>query len=484
MNTRTQLKLKATRHDLSALSRRGSVIVWVAAMLIVIMGFTALAVDVGYLYTVKADLQLAADSAALAGAEGLPKGTAAARSRAIEYAAKNDANGAPVTIGSSDIEFGVWSTVSQSFTPIGANSSVAPDAVRVTTNLTESNGNSVGLHFAKALGMSQANVAASAVAFYRAREIVVVLDYSGSMNDDSELGSIDSIGAAALYSNLYQIWTDLGMPTYGNMQFDPVYISSSNVSTVKNTLGLNNVSYPYPSGSWNDYIDYVMNDNDVEDAGYRKRYGYLTFMDYLLSQKPMSNQTPDLWKVSAQPITAVKNAVTLFLSYMHQVETNDRVGLVSYTYSDGAAKLEVPLTTDFSLIETTSRHLQAGHYDNYTNIGAGIQRARQELNDNSKPGTYKLIVLLTDGVANRPSNTSAARQYTLDQAAAAEADGYPIITISLGAGADTGLMQQVADITGGIHFNVPGGQSVDAYESDLMDVFREVAAHRPLKLVR
>jgi hypothetical protein len=63
-------------------------------------------------------------------------------------------------------------------------------------------------------------------------------------------------------------------------------------------------------------------------------------------------------------------------------------------------------------------------------------------------------------------------------------DGYPIITVSLGSGADTDLMEQIATITGGVHFNVPGGQSVEQYEEDLKDVFREVAADRPLKLVK
>src|SRR5690606_31314636 len=116
--------------------------------------------------------------------------------------------------------------------------------------------------------------------------------------------------------------------------------------------------------------------------------------------------------------------------------------------------------------------------------GAGILKARQELNNNGREGTFKFIVLLTDGIANRPTNASVAKNYTLQQANAAKADGYPILTISLGAEADVNLMQQVANITGGVHFNVPGGQSVSAYTEDLMDVFSQVAAHRPLKLVR
>ena len=45
-------------------------------------------------------------------------------------------------------------------------------------------------------------------------------------------------------------------------------------------------------------------------------------------------------------------------------------------------------------------------------------------------------------------------------------------------------MQQVADITNGMHFNIPGGGSVASYEADLNDTFKEIAAYRPLRLVK
>ncbi|MCG8585119.1 MAG: hypothetical protein MI757_10440, partial [Pirellulales bacterium] len=91
----------------------------------------------------------------------------------------------------------------------------------------------------------------------------------------------------------------------------------------------------------------------------------------------------------------------------------------------------------------------------------------------------------TDGEANAPySSTSASKQYVKDQAEVAAGMRVPIVTISLGAGADKELMDDVAEMTSGIHFNIPGGQSVAEYEEDLKDVFREIAADRPLKLVQ
>ena len=51
--------------------RKGTIIVMVAVMLVVLLGCVALAVDIGYLYVARAELQRAADAAALAGAQAM-----------------------------------------------------------------------------------------------------------------------------------------------------------------------------------------------------------------------------------------------------------------------------------------------------------------------------------------------------------------------------------------------------------------------------
>ena len=52
---------------------RGQAMVIVALSLVVLLGATALSVDVGMQFNTKAKLQAAADAAALAGAQDLPK---------------------------------------------------------------------------------------------------------------------------------------------------------------------------------------------------------------------------------------------------------------------------------------------------------------------------------------------------------------------------------------------------------------------------
>ena len=95
-----------------------------------------------------------------------------------------------------------------------------------------------------------------------------------------------------------------------------------------------------------------------------------------------------------------------------------------------------------------------------------------------------MIVLMTDGIANRPTNESTARALVLSEANACSAARIPVVTVSLGAGADVELMQQVADTSGGVHFNIPGGQTGSECEQDLQQIFGQVAASRPLSLVQ
>jgi len=481
--------MKTYRHHVR---RQGVVLIIVALVILVLVAIVALAVDAGYAIVVKADLQATADAAALAGASGLSTSEQEARLRAAQYALKNTVNGHPVALQPFDIQLGTWDpSAHPPFNPSGS----PPHAVKVTAYLTAARGNPVGMFFAKVFGRQSVDVTATATAVFGSRDIALAMDYSGSMAYDSQFRHWRRLGLNEIILNLRHIWEDLGSPQYGNMQLDPVPLTGTSTQ-IKRALGLvyddasgtHTVPYPYPHhpSGWDGYISYVKNDPDLASAGCSNRYGYLTLMDYWQTNKgpilESYNMTPDLWRTREQPVTAVKDAVTIFLAFLRQVETDDRVALVAYTSADGTAVLEVPLTTDFALIETTSRHRQAGHYHDMTNMAAGIEKARNELVARGRPGSLRMVVLLSDGVANYPSS-STAKQRAIDQAYLAAEDHLPIVTVSLGAQADTRIMQQIADITGGIHFNIPGGDDVSDYEDALLTAFALIAGQRPLKLV-
>jgi hypothetical protein len=455
--------------------RRGAIVVLAAFLVIVMVAMLAFSIDIGYMLLGRAEIQRAVDAGALGGAGMLAEGPDAARQTALDFTMLNPVGRRNLRPANIEIEVGQWNIESRTFVPAFEQVS----SVRVFARQDDQ-----PLFFGRIFGGDHHSVEAEAIANYQPRDIMVVLDYSSSMNDDSELGLISELGRTAIEENLRQIYTELGSPRFGKMQWQPVYISSNSTRVVKKQLGLQNVRYPYPSGSWEDYFNYVQTSSVINRAGYRKRYGYLTLVNYWLEVRPTYGETPDLWKTSEQPITAVKDAMTVFLDYIGGGNTSDRVGLAVYTSEDGTSKLEKGLTDNYQLIEEISRQRQAGHYTRSTNIGAGIAKARQELNENSRPGTFKMIVLMTDGMANRPGSESDAKRYVRDEAQRAADDRYPIISISLGADADRDLMQEVADITGGVHFNIPGGQRVADYERQLKEVFREIAKNRPLKLVK
>jgi Mg-chelatase subunit ChlD len=107
--------------------------------------------------------------------------------------------------------------------------------------------------------------------------------------------------------------------------------------------------------------------------------------------------------------------------------------------------------------------------------------ARLELENNGRQDAYRVIVLMTDGVANRPSSNPEG--WAIQQANLCKTSKIKIMAIALGLGADVGLMEELATITGGKHFVVPGGGTIAEYEAQLMQVFQEIAADRPLKLL-
>jgi len=438
------------------------------------MAMLAFAIDTGYMTNTHTELKRAVDAGALAGAGALVEGQSTAKRQAYDFVSRNLVATEALPRNDVEVYLGEWDIDTRTFRETHSQ----PNAVRVVAMRKDA-----PLFFGKVLGHDAFDMTEESIATYQPRDIVVVLDYSASMNDDSEFRHISRLGRNAIERNLHQIHQELGSPKYGKMNWTPKYISSTNYNAIRNALGLRGVKYPYRSGSWSDYFRYVQRDNDVRNAGYRKKYGYMTLVNYWLERKPMYSQTPDLWKTSEQPITALKNAVTLFLNYVSNADMDDRVGLCVYSSRNAKAVLEHELSYNFSGIDYISRHRQAGHYHTGTNIGDGIRYAKDHLLSAGRTGAYKMIVMMTDGKATLPYGTNPGA-YALAQADSAGRAGIPVLTISLGADADKALMDEIASRTQGIHFSIPGGQTVAEYENDLKNVFALIAKDRPLKLVK
>ncbi|MFQ5775383.1 MAG: TadG family pilus assembly protein [Kiloniellaceae bacterium] len=177
---------------------RGSVGILFAVSLTMIAGFAALVVDSSYFYVMQNRLQVAADAAAIA-AIGLLPNQDAARTAALDYAAKNlpgADNGNVMTAG--DVVFGNWDDATRSFTPGG----VPVNAVQTTARRTQAGGNAVPTFFGVVLGYQQVDIATSAVALQFSLDefCMVALDPSASgaisLTGDSKI-EVEECGIAA-----------------------------------------------------------------------------------------------------------------------------------------------------------------------------------------------------------------------------------------------------------------------------------------------
>lgn len=454
--------------------RRGAIVVLAAVMLVVLFGFVAFGVDVGYMALVRTQLHNATDCAALA-AVGVLRDTGSiseARDAAVQYASMNEAAGKPVSLDPvEDVQFGqrVYDEGSGSWTFVP---NLQPyDSVRVTAQTTE------GLFFGRVLGVNSFDSATSASATFLPRDIALVIDLSGSMLYDS---SLKREGETEI--NIQDIWVALGSPTFGTMQsFDDIQYLSGSTSSILEQLELDDLPYPYPGGSWYEYVRYVKDPmrSHMNTKGYRHKYGLKTFVDYLLWIRSYKSSTPILSDTPEQPVTAVKEATAIMMDYLETLDTEEFVSLVTY---DTSSRVELDLTTDLGSIANQMYYMQAGHYDRSTNIGAGIKNGRDALNGpNARPNARKMLVVLTDGLANVGGSGMSPSSYAIYQAQQAAAEGITIHTVTFTDHADQNLMAQVAEIGKGMHFHVPN-YNVAQYTADLEEVFLTISSLRPLVL--
>ena len=559
-------------------SRRGAIIVKLAVTLPVIGGFAALGIDMTYLHNVHADLQRTADAAALAAAARLARETGAdpqsvAYDAVCELLKRNPVGGEIMEIDPQDVVVGRAAfNDATGHVDWQGPSNLAPNAVEVHLRRTsDSPSGPVPLYFARMMGKKEAEISAQARAILIPRDISMVVDLSGSMNDDSELRQVFTTDI-----NLKKIWDALGSPSYGHMSnwgsplstawnpfLDPGLLnlhkgfnftgpkvdanltgySAGEAAALKSKLhdvpsidpmtgqdkGLANYinrtatvlglaewhsgmpgasfagapggdgdnwiesnemvwsPYPFPQGSWQEWIgSYMLSTSQgLVTSGAGQRFGLKTFMNYLLEARPKFEETPVLYETPEQPLEAVKDATGEIVDLLHEIDSGDQVSLEIYSQT-GAH--EVDLTHEFDDVRDLLLKRQAGHYDDATCIGCGVDLAFQQLTTgNARPGAAKVILLLTDGIANfLPDGTSAdpdgAKAYVLSLSEQAAAMKVQIHCVGVGADADMELLQQVADTTGGSAFHAKG--SVDEYSKQLREIFRTIGGKRMAVLIR
>jgi Flp pilus assembly protein TadG len=170
--------------------RRGTIAVLAAVFLVVIVALAAYSIDTGRITVAHAELQDAADAAAMAGARGLSTSPTVARTRASYVAGLNHAAGDSVSLIAQDIEIGTWNKETATFTVLPAEDESQGDAVRVTCRRSANQGNPLTLFFGSMFGASSTDVSASAVTTVEPSRCGLIIglnkfSMSGSSHTDS-----------------------------------------------------------------------------------------------------------------------------------------------------------------------------------------------------------------------------------------------------------------------------------------------------------
>ncbi len=481
--------------------RRGIIVVLTGFALVAIFAFVALSVDTGRIAVTENQMQNAVDAAALAAsqeitvaaqdaaseggsaADATQAAVAAARVMAAEVAAANNVYIDPAT----DVQFGTrhYDVANDVWTTVWGTSPY--NVVRVTARRTGADATAPDgefpLAFGWAVGRSQVPIRASAVAYVEARDLVVCLDWSSSMNNDSSIRSFDTLGQSETEAALDAMWDSLvaadpRWPNNGLSKFSAggfgainssygTYAAYDSTSDLFVTLGLdqpdgNGNSYipfpqsgrsnngdglPYnmPSASssetkWRDFIRYVRDNQSNRNAyksghPYRYRYGYRSLMDYLQEKKYKAKYSEDLWRTPHYPFHACKEGTTLLLDFMENLEFGDEVGIAVYYSSsrqltelhDGEVDIDIsadPITGDYATLDTLHRRHQTANWGGSTGMGYGIKTSREMLDAYRRYGTRPTMLIMTDGQTNqKPSGWSLPAGFDWDDWTDYDGDG-------------------------------------------------------------
>lgn len=156
--------------------RRGAIVFITALLMIVMMAFVAFAVDVGYLYTMRSQLQRSADSAAVAACwelideesvsqpGNMTMAIADARANASQFASLNAVGNAAPSLAAADVVVGYLSDPSNPASTIDAAQWTRSNAVQVSVRRHQGQNGEVPLFFARVLGFDSLAMQADATA--------------------------------------------------------------------------------------------------------------------------------------------------------------------------------------------------------------------------------------------------------------------------------------------------------------------------------
>lgn len=236
--------------------RRGAMLVLLCVMMFAFVAIVAFSVDVAYMNLVKTELRTATDAASKAASENLARtqNIASATARGIEIANENLVANRRLQLSSADFEFG-RSDLQPSGAFVFQRNGTPINSVRVTGQRTSGSlSGSVGLFFGRVMGVSAFEPVETCTSTYIQRDIVLVLDRSGSMLDDNKFRDLRN--AVRLFVNIMKdspVEERIGLASYSTDASEDIALTTDLdlITTRVDSMvfsGLTNISGGLDSG--------------------------------------------------------------------------------------------------------------------------------------------------------------------------------------------------------------------------------------------
>ncbi len=410
----------------SLLKQSGIFAVLAPVILLMMLGVAAFAVDAGFLRVANAQLQTTTDAAALAGVTALSGNNSQGNNSSKVDSTARDILGRNnvldnLPISNINVQTGVWDNKNQSFTP----TATSPNAVKVTADTTPPL--FFSKYFEKESSTTTKSTASSIAAVVQTPlAVMFVVDAGQQMNyySGSNVYLVAPISVASQHplAQIEIIYQNLDWPSYRSSDDLPIagskfkwvnplsYSSNTSNATIKKNLGIENaagtvlIPYPYPKGSWDEYIDYVKTSAVLKLANNQNTYGYYSLVSYFLDMRSKGDETTGLWKTQERPWSSVGTSIHTFLK-TNLTNTEDMDGLVLFNGGNiNNAVLERKLSTATKGINAIliGTGIPSSKYANKPGTGTrGRQSAEYSTTSNMVPG---LSIAIDELIARSPKN--------------------------------------------------------------------------------
>lgn len=445
-----------------ASDERGAFMVIFALMLLVLLGFTALGIEAGRWYLVRAELAKGVDAAALVGARNISNPYVTPDTLAEEFGKENFQSGYIGTPGSGTGEVQFTANL------------VGSDKVHVRGDV---NATAV---LAQLFGVGTIPVSAESVAQKKEVEIMMILDQSGSMDGSAKIGRLRT--AATTFVSYFQETQDkdkMGLITFDTTARVRFPLGTNYVNSM--TSAINGMCPGYDcNGATNaeDALDQSDGPQGFTDQtgvpGDKRIQQFVVFfsdgMPTALRDRFKYNNTTYDAVVYGQGTSGHANCRTSDYPYMSVADVLTRPD-GSGTYSGNPAT-----TGDGKATSGTNRTVCTSGGSRYLNTKWYLFETT--LVPRSGGGTWpaeQCSIPMTDLV---PYFCGRARQLALDNAAVLKAKGIKIYVIGLGTSTeiDTNYLQSLSSGTTYTY--------ITPNSSELQAIFSKIAKEIKLRLVQ